>query len=467
MIGKFYSYGFGVLALLLLVVGSTVVAEPFPIDPLWKSPGFRKAYTGSYGVDSSIEPQLKQEEVALLNEAAKSMANEDRKGAINKLQYAELTKKSPALLFSLGNYFFEEDQPEKSIENFQKAIELFPNFRDAHRNLAMLYVKQDEFDKAEPHLARALELGSKEGLTFGLLAHCHARKDRNQAALSAYRMAQMTMPDEKQWIVGEAYTLHALEKSAEASSIYESLLKDDPGNANLWVNQAHTFVQRELYERAIANFEVVNRMEKLTPTNRFYLGQLYLDQGFAEVALEHIANSIREENQIPFDSATDALVRMVSGAHWESAEALGKLCSNRYQDDLEVKGEESSDQQKRVISRFQRSMALIDLEKGQTQAGAGRVEKLIEQNPLDGDALLLLAKFHEKSGEVDEAITLLEQAALINEKRARALSQHGMILINHRNDYKKALLLLEESHRLDSANGLGQYLVELRKFVNG
>lgn len=442
--------------------------EPFPIDPLWESPGFIKAYTGSYGIDSNIEPQLKESEASLLNDAAQLMAKKDRKGAIEKLKWAEQTKTSPALLFSLGNYLFEEKDTEKAIEYFSKAIEIFPNFRDAHRNLAMLYIRDNNHDKAEPHLTRAIELGSKEGLTFGLLAHCHSRKDRFQAALSAYRMAQMTMPDERQWILGEAYTLHALEQSSAANSIYQALLKEEPTNTQLWINQAHTFVQSQKFPEAIANFEVVDRMNKLTPTNRFYLGQLYLDQGFDKAALKHFEKSISAGGEITFASATDALVRMVKNSRWETAASLGQLCSKIYSSELAFKKPEAETETSKekldTISKFQRSMALIDLEQGKSEAGAKRVAKLIEQNPLDGEALLLLAQFNLDAEKFDEAISLLEQAALLPEKRANALYRHGMILIS-RSEYKKALALFEESNRLKPNEGLVNYILELRTFV--
>ena len=45
-----------------------------PIDPLWKSEAFRKAFTGAYGIDSRIEPLINEDEAFYLNEAAKLMA---------------------------------------------------------------------------------------------------------------------------------------------------------------------------------------------------------------------------------------------------------------------------------------------------------------------------------------------------------------------------------------------------------
>ncbi|MEM1297161.1 MAG: hypothetical protein AAGH89_17480, partial [Verrucomicrobiota bacterium] len=136
-----------------------VSAEPMPIDRLWQSETFRKAFTASYGVDSRIEPRVNSDEKAVLDAVAQELADDNRNGAIAKLTASPLLAESAALRFNLGNLRFEETKVEESIENHRKAISLYPNFRDAHRNLAMALVQRGEFETAEPHLVRAIELG--------------------------------------------------------------------------------------------------------------------------------------------------------------------------------------------------------------------------------------------------------------------------------------------------------------------
>jgi len=48
------------LALLLLT--PLAAAEPLPIDPLWQSETFRETVTGSFGIDSRIEPRITVDE---------------------------------------------------------------------------------------------------------------------------------------------------------------------------------------------------------------------------------------------------------------------------------------------------------------------------------------------------------------------------------------------------------------------
>ena len=434
--------------------------EPLAIDNLWKSDAFLRAYTGSYGVDSNIEPLIREDEEWLLKEVARLMKSNNRKGAIIKLVNSSLTPKRAPLQFSLGNLYFEDDQPLLAIKHFTNAVKMFPNFRDAHRNLAMVYTKEDKMDDAEQHLIRAVELGSKEGLTFGLLAHVHSQKERYQAALASYRLAQVTMPKERQWVLGEAYTLHALKQYKEASSVYDALLQKTPTDTTLWINQANTYLQMGQFDKAIANFEMVNRMGKLSSTNVFFLGQLYLQAGFPRTAFEYFSDSIAS-NEINFSNATIAMVSFVSGSHWKEAEEFNNMCKLFYKDNFE-----SEDEKVQItVVRFERALAFLELETGKNESGAKRVEKIIENNPLDGEALILLSRFHEAEKNYDHAIDLLEQAALISDVRAKALYRHGLILVNQFGDYEEALRLLEQSFQLDAQPSLASYITELRVFV--
>ena len=44
--------------------------EPLPISPLWKSEQFQRAITGSYGIDSRIEPVITVDEEEYLKDLA-------------------------------------------------------------------------------------------------------------------------------------------------------------------------------------------------------------------------------------------------------------------------------------------------------------------------------------------------------------------------------------------------------------
>ena len=105
--------------IIFLIVGMEIIkASPLPIDPMWKSESFIKAYTASYGIDSRIEPNLDAEEKKVLVSVAEKMENKDRLGAIALISQSPLTEKSPALLFNLASLQFENGKIQTAISNF-------------------------------------------------------------------------------------------------------------------------------------------------------------------------------------------------------------------------------------------------------------------------------------------------------------------------------------------------------------
>ncbi|NLT69545.1 MAG: tetratricopeptide repeat protein [Verrucomicrobiaceae bacterium] len=441
------------------VDGVTDKATPLPIDPLWKSPTFRKALTASYGIDSRIEPHITQDEAFYLDKVSTAMASEDRPAAIKTLTDSSLLDDSTIMLFTLASLQFEDGKTEEAVGLFQRAIEKFPNFRDAHRNLAIALLRLDRFDEAKTHLVRALELGSQDGLTAGLLGYCHARDEHHQAALDAYRLAMLTQPGEYQWRIGEAQALQALGHSREAAAIYQSLLADDPVGTDTWLAQADIWIHLDQPLRAVANLEIVHRSGTLDPSATLSLGHLYHQNGLPDLALERYRAAILAEEPVRLARAVDALELLTNASDWARAKALAGLIASSeiYQAAL---ADDKADTQ--LTSRLTRSRALIELESGDAAAGAKLVEDWLAREPLDGLSLILLARFREGKDRIEEAVMLLEQAERIPEHAAAAHLAHGQILVAQ-SRYEEAVEQLEKSHELKPGKSVAEYLKAVRE----
>lgn len=436
-------------------------AEPLPIASLWKSEAFQKVFTGSYGIDSRIEPKVTSEEKSVLDAVADEMAAEDRDGAIQKLTAQSSLNDSAALIFALGNLRFEEGRTEDAVANFERAIELYPNFRDAHRNLAVALVQESQFDRAEPHLVRSLELGARDGLTLGLLGYCHASAGRNQAALQAYRLAQLTMPEEPQWQLGEAHALLGLDEARASASLYTGLMEKRPFDHSLWINQADAFLQLGEPEKGIANLEFARRLGGLSPAETLSLGHLYLNEALPDAALVCYHEAIAAESAAPLTKAVDAVENLTQFRYWEKAQALAAEIGAIpiYADALARTSDsgEASAEGAESRSRLNRCLALIELEVGDPTEGERLVKELIDRDPLDAPALILMARFHESASRFEEAEMLLEQAARDSDYESEALRSLGELLVRQ-SRFQEAIEPLRQALGQSSDPNLRAYL---------
>lgn len=448
------------LLLCFLISGSVAfaqvdeAAEPLPIDSLWKSESFRKAVTGSYGIDSRIEPLITVDEEFYLNEAAESLAEGNRDKAIEALRKSDLADRSPAIAFQLGTLHFESGELEKAKASLQEALKQFPNFRDAHRNLAIVLVQENEIEEALPHLIRAVELGSREGLTMGLLGYCHATGNNHRAALDAYRLAALTQPDEVQWKSGQAQALAQLGQAEDAVSIYEELLRKDPANANLWLLQADSLLALDKDISATANLELVHRIGSLPPESTLSLGHLFLQSELPDLALARYTSAVEAEAPVPFAKAVEAVELLLSYRETTHAATLAARIDDQY-----------ADPPTEALGRLTRARAIIELETGDTESGAKRLETWLSENPTDGEALILLARFRESSGNREEAEMLLEQASVFPDHAAAAFEAHGKLLVAV-GEYDSAIEKLEQSLELEAKEPLVRYLEAIRELVD-
>ncbi len=445
----------------IAVTSLTAIAGPLPIDPLWKSETFRKSITASYGIDSRIEPRITEDEAFYLDQSAAAMASNDRLKAIKVLLESSLLAQSPAMLFTLASLEFEAEKTDESVKHFEAALSQFPNFRDAHRNFAVVLVQSGKFKEAKSHLIRALELGANDGLTAGLLAYCHSLDGHHQAALDAYRLALLTQPEERQWKLGSAQALLALGHSREAASILQSLIDATPGESSPWLVQSDAWIDLDEELRAVANLEIVHRSGSLEPNATLSLGHLYLQNGLPDLALDRYRAAVTAPEPPPASRAVEALEMFLSNSEWSRGKEFSTLLegSDSYRKDLDP-----ATGDKTLLSRLNRTRAVIELETGDAATGAKRIEEWLQREPLDGQAILLLARFREEGGERVEAEMLLEQAARIPDSAASAHLAHGRLLVAA-NDFGKALEHLEKSQELNPNEALAEYIVAIRELA--
>ena len=120
---------------------------------------------------------------------------------------------SAAIDFVLANLQFQNGENAAAAETYEAAISKFPDFRRAHKNLGLLRVQTNDFAGGIEHLSKAIELGERDGRAFGLLGYCYVNVENYVAAEAAYRNAILQQPDVRDWQLGLARSLVAMEKT--------------------------------------------------------------------------------------------------------------------------------------------------------------------------------------------------------------------------------------------------------------
>jgi tetratricopeptide (TPR) repeat protein len=442
----------GILAALGGVAICTALAgEPEESREIWNDPRFRRQFLGTYGVLGELEPRISLEERDQLEKIIPLLSTDLGKAA-EQLSAIVTPNSSATLDFTLANVNFQLDRLEEAVRWYRSALEKFPSFLRAHKNLGLTYTRLGDTANAIPAFTRMIELGGGDGLTYGLLGRALSAREDFLSAESAFRQAVLLQPDSLEWRLGLIRCLFRLQKYEEAASLCGELLGKHPDRSEFWQLQANAFLGLNQPLRAAQNFEVLDRLGKATPEILYSLGDIYVNESLPDLAARAYGEAIRA------DSGEDP------GRALRSAEALAARGApsqaRRVLDHLEKAGEDRLDETAR--RRLLRLEARIALSEGEGNEAVEILEEIVALDPLDGEALMLLAQHHTRKGEPERAIFYYERAENLEGFEADARVRHAQVLVRL-SRFQEALPLLKRAQELKPREELATYLEQVER----
>ena len=186
----------------------------------------------------------------------------------------------PNILLFHGVALSQLDQNDEAEQCLCKALKLDPDNEETHYNLGRVYRIKGQFDTAEKHLKRAIEINPKYGFPYAELGELLAN-DRPKEAISVLRKAINYDPNDG-WSM--AYLADALSRSGKlkaADEQYRRLLELWP-NESLPYRSYGDFLAYHRKDRATAEWYLRKAVE-IEPRdqwNNYFLGKhlIYWDR---------------------------------------------------------------------------------------------------------------------------------------------------------------------------------------------
>lgn len=363
-----------------------------PSDPwkqLWGSADFQRSFMGRYGFHPNVEPELTDtNDLSFMREFAPLMT-EDPKVAAYVLKTNLTAKSHPQFDFTLGSLYFQLGDMESAARHYQTAIDKFPDFRRAQKNLGFSFLKLSKFEEAAGPLAKAVELGDRDSTTFGLLGFCHMNAGRYIPSEAAYRQAILFQPDNKDWRLGLVKALVAQEKLNEANRLVDEVLGKDPTAHDMWLLQAGIFARMEKNALAAVNYEIVRKLGKADAATLFSLGDIYMAQDSKDLALPVYLDAIDEAGAADVKRGLRAAKILVSrGAQTEAKKLFAQV---RKSAGDKLKGDDELE-----LLKLESKVAVSE---GDAATAVKILAQVVERNPLDGEALIMIGDHYLKNAD--------------------------------------------------------------------
>lgn len=306
---------------------------------------------------------------------------------------------SAAFEFVLGNVYYEQKRLVDAEDHFKQAIEKFPTFARAWDNLGVLYFTSDRYAEAVPCFTKALVLGTSEPRLHGLLGFCLYKSGNPLAAEAAYLQAYALDPNNPDWIEGLLNAYLDTKQFPRAESLLRQLVRLKPREARYWLVLGNVLMSQDRKLDAIAEFETAKSLGALQNEGLMLLGDLYAEQKLLPEAVE-VYQALAQS------SAGLGLERLLRYAQ----ALIGENALPEAEKVLAGIGDKVPDELRATV--LQTRASLYQARNAWPEAQA-QLEKLLELDPLNGEALLALGTVHETLGQEERAIIDYESAAHI------------------------------------------------------
>ena len=412
---------------------------------------FRARFLANYGVHSEIEPSMSAKDKPLYERVAPFLENNPQ-AAIREVEGALEDDSNPAFRFLLGSLYYQSARYADAEKHLRAAVKQFPDFRRAYRTLGLLYVQGGRYPEAMTAWLKVISLGGGDGQSYGLLGYAYLMEGKYQSALSAYEMARMFKPDSVDFRRGEAQCLLETGQSLRAAALFDELIAEQPSKADYWLLQANTFLNLERYEDAIANLEVVQGLKAGTRDSCFLLGDLYLRSENYGLALAQYTAALKMPGAPHVDQALRPLEYLVGRGLLAEASRYLVALKAYLPDHIEPGQAELLAVTEAKLARQRDDLA----------RALQLLQPVVERNPLNGEALLLMAGLCVERADYEEAAFYLQRAQSVPGKQVEALIAYGRLEVN-RGDLSAALGHLRAAQQIEKRPGVARYIESIEQ----
>ncbi|WP_428387987.1 tetratricopeptide repeat protein [Mucisphaera sp.] len=459
---------------------------------IWSDPRFTQQFSETYISASEIEPRITSierevmlEVIETLREAADLEAEArtaKQQEAIDRLNDENSSAATAVYDFTIGNIYFEQEQTELAEAAYREAVAKHRKFRRAWQALGMLYVRESQWDLAINAMTRVIELGGGNGITYGLMGFAYASTDNPLAAESAYRQAILLEPDRLDWKMGLARSFFRQQRFADAIALTGEMLKQDPSKTDLWLLQANAYLQLGDNLNAAENYLVVDQLGGANADILNNLGDIYINENLYDLAVENYIRALETQPDANLARSIQAAKVLTARAELDNTASLIEAIETHRAQDLD-------DQQQIDLLRMKARIAVAN---GASDQEADILREIVELDPLDGEALILLGQ-HESSkvgpaqAEIEaarladnsdqlgnaqaqlaehtaQATFYFERAAALEDFEADAYVRLAQLFVKLGN-YEQALPLLRRAQQIKPRENVQQYLQQVERIA--
>jgi tetratricopeptide (TPR) repeat protein len=184
-----------------------------------------EARNAAYRKAKSLSHKLTEKARYIIEGNCASAIERDSDKSLRLLfEYADKYPKEKRTFYRLAQYYWGRGDFDRAVEEYNKVLELDPNYGDAHNMLGDIYVKKGNFSKTIEHLKKYIAVSPGETYPVDSLAEAYCWMGSLDNALATYKQALEIKPDFEGPDFSLGYIYAVKENYSEALSSFDKYI---------------------------------------------------------------------------------------------------------------------------------------------------------------------------------------------------------------------------------------------------
>ena len=194
---------------------------------------------------------------------------------------------------SLGSALVQDGHLDEAIVEFEKAIQIKPNYAPSYNNLGNALLQNGQPNLATPQYQKALELDPRDSQVHNNLGTLLLKEGRLDEAIEQYREAVAAAPDvaELHYNLGSALIMKG--NWDDAIKHLEAALNIDNDYPEAHNKLGIAFGAAGRMDEAISQFKEALRLHHIYPQAQYNLGSILVHVGQRQEGIAHLLEAVR------------------------------------------------------------------------------------------------------------------------------------------------------------------------------
>jgi len=154
-----------------------------------------------------------------------------------------------------GVAFFQEKKWDAAIQEYSKAIDIYPEYANAYNNRGWTYYNKGDYDLAMADYSEAIRLNPNYDIAYTNRGMVYRRKGDNDLAIAEYNKAIGINPNNANAYNNRGFVYNIKGDYDRAIEEYNEAIRLKPNDANQYNNRGLAYTNKGDYKRAIADFQ--------------------------------------------------------------------------------------------------------------------------------------------------------------------------------------------------------------------